>query len=88
MTSSWFFLSTLNYDARSTTNQIFRELKINTAVKIPPHNSCVIIIIIIIIIIIKHVPKSAETSQGGKVTILWNQLIQMTELSPTTNQTL
>ena len=33
-----------------------------------------------IIIIIKHwyehVPKSAETSQGGKVTILWNQQVQ------------
>ena len=23
MTSSWFFLSTLNYDARSTTHQIY-----------------------------------------------------------------
>ena len=36
--------------------------------------------IIIIIIIIKHwyehVPKSVETSQGGKVTILWNQQVQ------------
>ena len=25
MTSSWFFLSTLNYDARSTTHQIFLD---------------------------------------------------------------
>ena len=25
MTSSWFFLSTLNYDARSTTHQIYRK---------------------------------------------------------------
>ena len=24
----------------------------------------------------EHVPKSAETSQGGKVTILWNQQVQ------------
>ena len=24
----------------------------------------------------EHVPKSVETSQGGKVTILWNQKIQ------------
>jgi hypothetical protein len=24
----------------------------------------------------EHVPKSVETSQGGKVTILWNQHIQ------------
>ena len=24
----------------------------------------------------KHVPKSVETSQGGKVTILWNQQVQ------------
>jgi len=35
---------------------------------------------IIIIIINKHwyehVPKSVETSQGGKVTILWNQQVQ------------
>jgi hypothetical protein len=30
----------------------------------------------------EHVPKSVETRQGVKVTILWNQL------SPTTNQTL
>ena len=27
MTSSWFFLSTLNYDARSTTHQIFQSDK-------------------------------------------------------------
>jgi len=26
--------------------------------------------------------------EGGKVTILWNQQIQLTEISPTTNQTL
>ena len=26
MTSSWFFLSTLNYDARSTTHQILKLL--------------------------------------------------------------
>jgi hypothetical protein len=25
MTSSWFFLSTLNYDARSTTHQIYKQ---------------------------------------------------------------
>jgi len=54
-----------------------------------------IIIIIIIIIIItttttiiinwyEHIPKSVETSQGGKVTILR----KLTEPSPTTNQTL
>ena len=36
----------------------------------------------------EHVPKSVETSQGGEVTILWNQQAQTTELSPTTNQTL
>ena len=24
----------------------------------------------------KHVPKSVEASQGGKVTILWNQQVQ------------
>ena len=24
----------------------------------------------------EHVPKSVETSQGGKVTILWNQQVQ------------
>ena len=27
-------------------------------------------------IIITNVPKSVETSQGGKVTILWNQQVQ------------
>ena len=26
MTSSWFFLSTLNYDARSTTHQIYKRI--------------------------------------------------------------
>ena len=36
----------------------------------------------------EHVPKSVETSQGGKVTILWNQQVQLTERFPTTNQTL
>jgi hypothetical protein len=37
----------------------------------------------------EHVPKSVETSQGGNVTILWNQQVQTdTEPSPTTNQTL
>jgi len=55
-------------------------------------------IIIITIIIIKvqldkkhwyeHVTKSVETSQGGKVTILWNQQIQTDRTIPTTNQTL
>ena len=29
MTSSWFFLSTLNYDARSTTHQIYMETSCN-----------------------------------------------------------
>jgi len=42
---------------------------------------------IIIIIIIINVPKSVETSQGGKVTIMWINKYKMTELSPTTNQT-
>jgi len=41
----------------------------------------------IIIIIIINVPKSVETSQGGKVTIMWINKYKMTELSPTTNQT-
>ena len=36
----------------------------------------------------EHVPKSEETSEGGKVTILWNQQYKLTELSPTINQTL
>ena len=36
----------------------------------------------------EHVPKSVETSNGGKVTILWNQQVQLIEPSPTTNQTL
>jgi hypothetical protein len=40
----------------------------------------------------EHVPKSIETSQGGKVTILWNQQVQTDrqtdrQPSPTTNQT-
>jgi hypothetical protein len=29
-----------------------------------------------------HVPKSVETSQGGKVTILWNQQVQTDRTSP------
>ena len=36
----------------------------------------------------EHVPKSVETSQGGKVTILWNQQVQTDRTIPTTNQTL
>jgi len=31
----------------------------------------------------EHVPKSVETSQGGKVTILWNQQIQTDRTIPT-----
>jgi hypothetical protein len=60
--------------------------------QLPPGESpiAVIIIIIIIIIIIKldkkhwyeHVPKSIETSQGGKVTILWNQQVQTDRTIP------
>ena len=30
----------------------------------------------------KHVPKSVETSQGGKVTILWNQQVQTDRTIP------
>jgi len=30
----------------------------------------------------EHVPKSVETSQGGKVTILWNQQIQTDSTNP------
>jgi len=30
----------------------------------------------------KHVPKSVETSQGGKVTILWNQQVQTNRTIP------
>ena len=30
----------------------------------------------------EHVPKSVETSQGGKVIILWNQLIQIDRNKP------
>jgi len=60
----------------------------------------VIIIIIIIIIIIttgvqlykkqwyEHVPKSVETSQEGKVPYCGINKYKLTELSPTTNQTL
>jgi hypothetical protein len=36
----------------------------------------------------EHVPKSVETNQGGKVTILWIQQVQLTEQSPITSQTL
>ena len=32
----------------------------------------------------EHVPKSVETSQGGKVTILWNQEIQTDTTIPNT----
>ena len=41
-----------------------------------------IIIIIIIIIIITTTTKSVETSQGGKVTILWNQQVQTDRTIP------
>jgi hypothetical protein len=30
----------------------------------------------------EHIPKSAETSQGGKVTILWNQQVQTDRIIP------
>ena len=30
----------------------------------------------------QHVPKSVETSQGGKVTILWNQQVQTDRIIP------
>ena len=30
----------------------------------------------------EHVPKSAETSQEGKVTILWNQQVQIDRTIP------
>jgi len=30
----------------------------------------------------EHVPKSVETSQGGKLTILWNQQIQTDKTIP------
>ena len=36
----------------------------------------------------EHVPKSVETSQGDKVTICGINKYKLTELSPTTNQTL
>ena len=32
----------------------------------------------------EHLPKSVETSQAGKVTVLWNQQYKLTELSATT----
>ena len=37
MTSSWFFLSTLNYDARSTTHQISVDVYCNVASLFVPH---------------------------------------------------
>jgi len=40
------------------------------------------IIIIIIIIRYEHVPKSVETSQGIKVTVLWNQQVQTDRTVP------
>jgi hypothetical protein len=40
------------------------------------------IIITIIINWYEHVPKSVETSQGGKVTILWNQQVQTDRTNP------
>jgi len=51
------------------------------------NNSNIMIIIIIIIIGRKHwyehVPKSVETCQEGKVTILWNQQAQTDRIIPT-----
>ena len=34
------------------------------------------------VVLYKHVPKSVETSQGGKVTILWNQQVQTDRTIP------
>ena len=34
-----------------------------------------------------HVPKSVETSEGGKVTILWNQQVQTDRTVPNNKQT-
>ena len=34
-----------------------------------------------------HVPKSVETSHEGKVTVLWNQQVEPTELLLTINRT-
>ena len=34
----------------------------------------------------EHVPKSVETSQGGKVTILWNQQVQTDRTIPNNKQ--
>ena len=31
---------------------------------------------------VEHVPKSVETSQGGKVTVLWNQEVQTDRTIP------
>jgi hypothetical protein len=36
----------------------------------------------------EHVPKSVETSRGGKVTILWNQQVQSDRNIPKASQTL
>ena len=36
----------------------------------------------------EHIPKSVETSKGGKVTILWINKYKLIEPTPTTNQTL
>jgi len=44
--------------------------------------SIIMIIIIIIINWYEHVPKSVETSQGGKVTILWDQQVQTDRTIP------
>jgi hypothetical protein len=35
----------------------------------------------------EHVPKSVETSQVGKVAVLWNQQVQTDRTIPTVNQT-
>ena len=34
----------------------------------------------------EHVPKSVETSKGGKVTILWNQQVQTDRTIPSNKQ--
>ena len=50
MTSSWFFLSTLNYDARSTTHQICLSLflsYVNTQlilIRQAPHPICKLLV--------------------------------------------
>ena len=45
-------------------------------------SNIIIIIIIIIINWYEHVPKLVETSQEGKVTILWNQQVQTDRTIP------